>query len=132
RGAASAARQSPRRVRAHMTPDAPANTLPAGPLVTWYGDDFTGSAAVLEVMEFAGLPSILLLAPPRPDELPTLAGYRGIGIAGKARAKSPEWMRRELPAVFAGMAAIGAPIAQYKICSTLDSSPAVGSIGAAV
>lgn len=107
-------------------------TLPPGPLVTWYGDDFTGSAAVLEVMEFAGLPSILLLAAPGADELPALARYRGIGIAGKARAKSPAWMRRELPPVFNAMATIGAPIAQYKICSTLDSSPTIGSIGAAI
>lgn len=26
------------------------------PWITWYGDDFTGSAAVMEVLAFAGLP----------------------------------------------------------------------------
>lgn len=106
--------------------------LPSGPLVTWYGDDFTGSAAVLETMQFATLPSILLLAPPRRTELPALAKYRGIGIAGQARARSPQWMARELPPVFSALSAIGAAVAHYKICSTLDSSPSIGSIGAAI
>ncbi|OJX47970.1 MAG: hypothetical protein BGO81_21580 [Devosia sp. 66-22] len=106
--------------------------LPEGPLVTWYGDDFTGSAAVLEAMEFAGLSSILLLAPPEPDELSVLSRFRGIGIAGKARAKPKEWISRVLPRVFSAMAQIGAPLAHYKICSTLDSSPSTGSIGAAI
>ena len=40
-------------------------------------------------------------------------------------------MRAELPAIFAGLRALGAPILHYKICSTLDSAPQVGSIGAA-
>ena len=40
--------------------------LPAGngPLIAWYGDDFTGSASVMEVLEFGGLPSVLFLQPP--------------------------------------------------------------------
>ena len=28
-------------------------------LVTWYGDDFTGSAAVMEVLAFAGIDAVL-------------------------------------------------------------------------
>jgi uncharacterized protein YgbK (DUF1537 family) len=107
-------------------------SLPAGPLVSWYGDDFTGAAAVMEVLTFGGVPSVLFLDLPTPERLAAFAGYRGIGIAGVARSKDPAWMDRRLPPVFETLAGLGAPIAQYKICSTLDSAPRVGSIGKAV
>jgi uncharacterized protein YgbK (DUF1537 family) len=38
----------------------------------------------------------------------------------------------ELPKAFGALAALGAPILQYKVCSTFDSSPAIGSIGRAI
>ncbi|WP_202964605.1 four-carbon acid sugar kinase family protein [Inquilinus limosus] len=106
--------------------------LPAGPLVSWYGDDFTGAAAVMEVLTFGGVPSVLFLDLPTPQRLAAFAGYRGIGIAGVARSKDPAWMDLHLPPVFEALAGLGAPIAQYKICSTLDSAPEVGSIGKAL
>lgn len=108
------------------------DSLPAGPLVSWYGDDFTGAAAVMEALTFGGVPSVLFLDIPTPQRLAAFAGYRGIGIAGVARSKDPAWMERHLPPAFAALAGLGAPIAQYKICSTLDSAPEVGSIGKAV
>jgi uncharacterized protein YgbK (DUF1537 family) len=43
--------------------------LPDGPLLTFYGDDFTGSSAVMEVTAFAGLPTVLFLNPPTPEQL---------------------------------------------------------------
>ena len=43
---------------------APAAALPDGLLLSFYGDDFTGSAAVMEVMTFAGLPTVLFVGPP--------------------------------------------------------------------
>ncbi|MGO4723779.1 MULTISPECIES: four-carbon acid sugar kinase family protein [unclassified Inquilinus] len=107
-------------------------SLPEGPLVSWYGDDFTGAAAVMEVLTFGGVPSVLFLDVPTPQRLAAFAGYRGIGIAGVARSKDPAWMERHLPRAFAALAGLGAPVAQYKICSTLDSAPEVGSIGKAV
>ncbi|WP_395674948.1 four-carbon acid sugar kinase family protein [Inquilinus sp.] len=107
-------------------------SLPPGPLVSWYGDDFTGAAAVMEVLTFGGVPSVLFLDIPTPQRLAAFAGYRGIGIAGVARSKDPAWMEQNLPAAFEALAGLGAPIAQYKICSTLDSAPHVGSIGKAV
>ena len=106
--------------------------LPDGLLVAWYGDDFTGSAATMEAMTFAGLPSVLFLRPPDSEMLSRFAGYRGIGIAGVARARSPEWMKRELPPIFELLASLAAPVSHYKICSTLDSAPHVGSIGCAI
>ncbi|MGK9168440.1 four-carbon acid sugar kinase family protein [Inquilinus limosus] len=108
------------------------SSLPDGPLISWYGDDFTGAAAVMEVLTFGGVPSVLFLDIPTPQRLAAFAGYRGIGIAGVARSKDPAWMERHLPPAFEALAGLGAPIAQYKICSTLDSAPNVGSIGKAV
>lgn len=106
--------------------------LPAtGPVIAWYGDDFTGSSAVAEVLTFAGLPSVLFLDTPTPHQLARFSGRRGIGIAGVARAHGPDWMERELPPIFEALASLRAPITHYKICSTLDSAPHVGSIGKA-
>jgi uncharacterized protein YgbK (DUF1537 family) len=105
--------------------------LPQGPLIAWYGDDFTGSAATMEALTFAGLPSVLFFDIPRPEQLARFPGVRGIGIAGIARSKPPAWMQAHLPPVFNALRDSGAPLIHYKICSTFDSSPTSGSIGAA-
>jgi 3-oxoisoapionate kinase len=110
----------------------PAGQLPNGLLVTWYGDDFTGASAVLEVLTLAGLPSVLFLEIPTAALLEKFSDYRGLGIAGVARSKSPKWMETHLPPVFQTLAQWAAPIAHYKICSTFDSAPHVGSIGKAI
>ncbi len=94
--------------------------LPAGWLLSFYGDDYTGSSAVMEVLSFAGLPTVLFLEPPSPSDLARFAAYRGIGVAGIARAQSPAWMDANLPGVFRTLAALGAPIAHYKVCSTFE------------
>lgn len=107
-------------------------TLPDGLLVSWLGDDFTGSAAVMEVLSFAGLPSVLFQDIPTPAQLARFEGMRGIGLASTARAQSPDWMAAELPARFEWLARLKAPLSQYKICSTLDSAPHIGSIGKAI
>lgn len=101
------------------------------PLLTFYGDDFTGSSAVMEVLTFAGIPTVMCLDIPSPTLLERLSGVRAIGIAGVARAKDPAWMTRELPRVFAALKALGAPLFHYKTCSTFDSAPHLGSIGRA-
>ncbi|MCK1284743.1 four-carbon acid sugar kinase family protein [Bradyrhizobium sp. 44] len=109
-----------------------ASALPDGPLVAFYGDDYTGSSAAMEALTFAGLPTILFLEPPTPERLAASRQFRGIGIAGTARAKDPAWMEQNLPPAFDVLAGIGAPIAHYKVCSTFDSAPHVGSIGRAI
>ncbi|MCP4383016.1 MAG: four-carbon acid sugar kinase family protein [Hyphomicrobiales bacterium] len=106
--------------------------LPDGPLVAWYGDDFTGAAAVMEVMTFAGLPAVLFFGIPTAAQLARFDGYRGFGIAGVARSKPPAWMDEHLPEIYQTLASLGAPINHYKVCSTFDSSPTVGSVGRAV
>src|ERR1700735_8160 len=106
--------------------------LPEGVLLAFYGDDFTGSSAVMEVMTFAGLPAVMFVETPTPAQLQRFSNYRVIGIASVARAQSPSWMDAHLPAAFRALAELKAPINHYKVCSTLDSSPAVGSIGRAI
>ncbi|MGL4237383.1 four-carbon acid sugar kinase family protein [Tabrizicola sp.] len=106
-------------------------TRNAPPMLAWYGDDFTGAAAVMEVLEFSGFPSVLFLEPPTREMTGRFADARCIGIAGDARTRSPDWMDAHLPAIFAALRATGAGIVHYKMCSTLDSSPQIGSIGRA-
>lgn len=106
--------------------------LPEGLLLSWYGDDFTGSTDVLEVLTFAGLPAVLFLVPPQPADLEQFPGIRAVGVAGTARSRSPAWMREHLPPIFRALNALGAPILHYKVCSTFDSSPTIGSIGTAL
>ncbi|MDQ4099150.1 MAG: four-carbon acid sugar kinase family protein, partial [Chloroflexota bacterium] len=106
--------------------------FPDGPLVAFYGDDFTGSTDAMEVMAFAGLPTVLFLRPPDSDRLARFADRRGIGIAGIARSKPPSWMDAHLGVVLKGLFALGAPVTQYKVCSTFDSASHVGSIGRAI
>jgi 3-oxoisoapionate kinase len=111
-----------------MTPE----TWPDGPLLAYLGDDFTGSTDVMEAFTAAGVPTVLFLAPPKPEWVARFKGMRCIGLATTARGHSPEWMDNHLPAAFASLLAFGAPILQYKICSTFDSSPHTGSIGRAI
>ncbi|UOM34369.1 four-carbon acid sugar kinase family protein [Acuticoccus sp. I52.16.1] len=107
------------------------DTLPHR-VLTFYGDDFTGSSAVMEVMTFAGLPTVMFLEPPDPARLERFAAYRAIGIASTARSMGPGWMDAHLPAAFEALKALGAPVAHYKVCSTFDSAPDLGSIGRAI
>ena len=103
-----------------------------GPLLSFYGDDFTGSTAVMEVLTFAGIPTAMFLEPPGPEELALFPDIAAMGIAGLARSRSPDWMDQNLPEAFKALTRFGAPIAHYKICSTFDSSPSLGSIGKAI
>jgi uncharacterized protein YgbK (DUF1537 family) len=102
------------------------------PLFSYYGDDFTGSTDALEALAANGVSTVLFLAPPDAQQLARYPECRAIGLAGESRSRTPEWMSDHLPAVFERLHAYGAPICQYKVCSTFDSSPAIGSIGRAL
>ena len=106
--------------------------LQEGVLIAWYADDFTGAAAVMEVLAFAGLKAMLFLEPPNEAQLARYPDLKAIGVASTARAQSPDWMDAELPDIFARLAALKPGLLHYKVCSTLDSSPRVGSIGRAI
>ena len=97
--------------------------------LAFYGDDFTGSTDALEVLAFAGLRCALFLAVPSAQALHDLGPFDAIGIAGASRSMSPAEMDAQLPAVLAAMAALPTPLVHYKVCSTFDSSPTIGSIG---
>jgi len=98
----------------------------------WYGDDFTGATDTLAVAAQAGWRSLLFLGVPT-DRHRALAGeLDALGIAGSARAMSPERMARELAPVGEYFRGEGVSVLLYKCCSTFDSSPDVGSLGAAM
>jgi uncharacterized protein YgbK (DUF1537 family) len=102
------------------------------PRIAWLGDDFTGSAAVMEVLSFAGLRSVLFTALPDAALVARFADVVGVGLATTARSHGPDWMERELPPLLRWLADRGPDILHYKICSTFDSAPEVGSIGRAI
>ena len=101
-------------------------------LYTYYGDDFTGSTDVLEQLGSNGIPAVLFLGPPSAAHMAAFPDVQAIGIAGDSRSRSPEWMSKHLPAAFQTLKQFGAPVSHYKVCSTFDSSPIVGSIGRAI
>ncbi|MBB4575723.1 four-carbon acid sugar kinase family protein [Rhizobium lentis] len=106
-------------------------SLPSGPLVSFYGDDFTGSSAAMEAFAWQGIKTVLFLDVPSAERLAEFSDYRCIGIAGIARSKSPAWMDAHLPAIFERLGKTGSAVVHYKVCSTFDSSPQIGSIGKA-
>ncbi len=97
--------------------------------LAFYGDDFTGATDALEVLAFAGLRCALFLSVPSAQTLRELGPFDAIGVAGASRGMSPTEMDSHLPAVLAALAALPTSLVHYKVCSTFDSSPAVGSIG---
>lgn len=101
-------------------------------LLTYCGDDFTGSTDVMEALAVAGLRTVLFLEPPAPADLRRFDGLRAAGIASTSRAMSPSEMEATLTPAFERLRSLGAPLCHYKVCSTFDSSPAVGSIGRAI
>ena len=101
----------------------------SGLRLAYYADDFTGATDALEVLAAAGLRAALFLEVPQPQTLQRHPGLQAIGIAGDSRTWSPAAMDQRLPAALQWLRSAGAPVAHYKVCSTFDSSPAVGSIG---
>ncbi|GIX07328.1 MAG: hypothetical protein KatS3mg115_1731 [Candidatus Poribacteria bacterium] len=101
-------------------------------LLSFYGDDFTGSTDAMEALALAGVPTVLFLGLPTAEWQRRFPGVRAMGIAGSSRAMTPEEMGAHLPPVFEQLRGWGAPIVHYKVCSTFDSSPEVGSIGRAL
>ena len=101
-------------------------------LLAFYGDDFTGSTDALEFISRAGAKAVLFTEPPTEEHLKSFPGLDAFGVAGKTRALNPDEMEKILIPAFEQMKSIGAKHIHYKVCSTFDSSPAVGSIGKAI
>jgi 3-oxoisoapionate kinase len=108
-----------------MSDSVPDSTLK----LAFYGDDFTGSTDALEVLSFAGLRCALFLQVPSRQALTQLGPFDAIGVAGDSRAMTPIEMDQQLLPTLAAMADLPTALVHYKVCSTFDSSPTVGSIG---
>jgi len=102
------------------------------PAVVYYGDDFTGATDTLGTAARAGLRALLFLETPDAARIERAGPLDVLGIAGAARAMTPEAMQTELAPVAALFRSLGARVLHYKTCSTFDSAPHIGSIGAAV
>lgn len=111
-------------------------------LMAFYGDDFTGSTDAMEILERAGVRTVLLMRTPDSEGtsahtrlesiLQRFPGMGALGIAGTTRAMTPDRMEAALRPAFEFLRQSGAGHVHYKVCSTFDSSPAIGSIGKAI
>ena len=101
-------------------------------LLAFYGDDFTGSTDALEFISRAGAKAILFTETPTAEQLRSFPDLDAYGVAGKTRALNPDEMETILFSAFEQMKTTGAKHIHYKVCSTFDSSPTVGSIGKAI
>ncbi|HEV7909416.1 MAG TPA: four-carbon acid sugar kinase family protein, partial [Pseudonocardiaceae bacterium] len=108
------------------------NTGGAGLLAAYYSDDFTGATDMMELLTCSGAATTVFLHPPSDADLARHPETRCVGVAGDTRTKTREEIAEELPSALRRLAATGAQIVQYKVCSTFDSSPAVGNIGRAL
>lgn len=99
------------------------------PLLAFYGDDFTGSTDALEQLTLAGVRTALFITPPTPAQLARYQNLQAIGVAGTTRSLAPDAMARTIRPVLKQLKATGARHIHYKVCSTFDSSPTIGSIG---
>ena len=100
--------------------------------LAFYGDDFTGATDALEQLTLAGIRTALFIAPPTPKQIAQFKDLQAIGVAGMTRSMTPVAMARELRPAFKKLKALGARHVHYKVCSTFDSSPKIGSIGRAI
>ncbi|HXS69332.1 MAG TPA: four-carbon acid sugar kinase family protein, partial [Candidatus Polarisedimenticolia bacterium] len=98
-------------------------------LLAFYGDDFTGSTDALEQLTLAGVRTALFIEAPSRARLKQFPGLQAIGVAGTARSLAPAAMRQELMPALKKLKSLGVRHVHYKVCSTFDSSPEIGSIG---
>jgi uncharacterized protein YgbK (DUF1537 family) len=102
------------------------------PLISYYGDDFTGSTDAMEALAANGVETVLFLKVPGQALLSRFAAARAVGLAGTSRSETPDWMDVHLREAFGWLKTLDAELCHYKVCSTFDSAPHVGSIGRAI
>ena len=101
-------------------------------LLSYYGDDLTGSTDVMEALASRGVATVLFIETPTASQRARFPHVRAIGLAGSSRSESPAWMDQNLAPALDWLKSLGAEFCHYKVCSTFDSSPTVGSIGRAL
>lgn len=99
------------------------------PRFAFVADDFTGATDTLATLALAGLRTSLYLDASRmaADDYSD-----AVGLATATRSMSPESIASTLAPAAHALRSLGAPVSHLKVCSTFDSAPHVGSIGAAV
>ena len=56
-------------------------------LLTYYGDDFSGSTDVMEALTIEGVPTVLFLSPPTSEQLAKFPDCLAAGVAGISRSQ---------------------------------------------
>lgn len=101
--------------------------------LAFYGDDFTGAADVLMQCARWGMVGSILLGMPTATRLQDEAeGKDLIGIAGVTRSLTPRDSAPIISTMFSRLRELDPRVVQYKICSTADSSPSIGSFWPAI
>ena len=99
----------------------------------YLGDDITGTVSVAEAFCECGVRSVVFLQPPTAEDLTgRFSGVAAVGVAGGTRSMPPDALRDEVRRIAGSLAELGPELFLYKVCSTFDSSPETGSIGAAL
>ena len=102
-------------------------------LISFYGDDYTGTAATAEALTQSGLATVIFAEPPSPSYLERhFPRVRAVGISGTARTLPATALPHVLSPIFGSLKEYQSPIFIYKVCSTFDSSKKVGNIGRAI
>ncbi|SHO43089.1 four-carbon acid sugar kinase family protein [Desulfopila aestuarii] len=96
------------------------------------GDDFTGASDTLATLSRAGLNCRLFLSPDAVLNCPEQHELDAIGIATATRSLPPAAITLELTKIAKAFASLSPDLIHYKVCSTFDSSPEIGSIGTAI
>jgi len=104
----------------------------SAPEYGWFGDDFTGATDTLAELAARGLRALLFLGLPDAARLKRAGPLDAVGIAGATRTMAPDAMAAALRPVGAFFQALGVRLMHYKCCSTFDSAPDVGNLGAAL
>ena len=87
-------------------------------------DDLTGAADVLAQAHRYGLDAALVIG-----DAPLPLDTDVVGFAGPARSLAGAAFDNLVTRDLAGIAALNLEVLLYKVCSTFDSSPTIGSIG---
>lgn len=99
-------------------------------LAAFYGDDFTGSTENLAQFSRHGLRCRLFFSSAGHEAILDMAPTLDVvGLAGTARGLTLASMTEEVEPALAVLEALAPRLMQFKVCSTFDSSPTVGSIG---
>ncbi len=104
----------------------------APPEITFCGDDFTGASDTLATLARGGLKARLYLDPPGPERRAEIEALDAVGVATALRTMPAAEIAIEARRIAERLVALRPRFVHYKICSTFDSSPDIGSIGAAV